>query len=95
MPKNKLTVASSDDNSTSERKQIKLKLKPSLPLHSTLALLLSAKVVYIAGEFFKCSYSASEMGKEVPRWNDRVLSYLIRRKIKRWNKRKIRKGRER
>jgi hypothetical protein len=32
------------------------------------------------------------MGKEVPRWNDRLLNYLIRRKIKRWNKRKIRKG---
>ena len=95
LPKNKRTLTSSDDNSTSERKQIKLKLKPSLPLYSTVAVRLSAKVAFVVVEFFKCSSGASEMGKEGSVWYNRVLNCLIRRKIKRWKKSKIRKGGER
>lgn len=95
LPKNKRTLTSSDDNSTSERKQIKLKLKPSLPLYSTLAVFLSAKVAFVAWEIFECTSGASGMGKEGSLWYNRVLNCLIRRKIKRWKKSKITKGGER
>jgi hypothetical protein len=60
LPKNKRTLTSSDDNSTSGRKQIKLKLNPSLPLYSTLAAPLSASVASLAMKWFK--HSASEAG---------------------------------
>lgn len=59
LAKNKRTLTSSDDNSTSERKQIKLKLNPSLPLYSTVASPLSATVSYVAAEFLKRRASES------------------------------------